>query len=99
MIDYYLKTVSESELNTLLIQAELAFESEETIVLADGVALDIIGDIYKATEELDAEGNPVMTKINGFHANLRVFKDLEDWQEAGLVEHNVEVSSPTRIWA
>ena len=98
-MDYYLKTATEAELNELLVQSELAIQAEETVVLADGVSLDSIGTIYTQTEELDAEGNPVMVSIDGFHANLRVFKDLEDWQVTGLEQYHVEVSTPYRTWS
>ena len=84
MIDYYLKVSSEKELNNILVQAELASVTDEGLALADGVALDIIGEIPDVT---------------GFHANVRVFKDLEEWQVAGLEQHNVTVNSPYRIWA
>lgn len=64
-----------------------ATEAEMTELLTgleDGVAIDIIGEI---------------PDVNGFHANVRVFKDLEEWQVAGLEQHNVAVNSPYRMWA
>jgi len=94
MIDYYLKVSSESELKSILVQAELATETEEGLALADGVALDIIGTIYSVTGEGE---DAVSTPINGFHANLRITKELEDWQD--LSAYAVEVNSPFRVWA
>ena len=94
MIDYYLKVSSESELKSILVQAELATETEEGLALADGVALDIIGTIYSVTGEGE---DAVSTPIDGFHANLRVSKELEDWQD--LSAYAVEVNSPFRVWA
>ena len=94
MIDYYLKVSSESELKSILVQAELATETEEGLALADGVALDIIGTIYSVTGEGE---DAVSTPIDGFHANLRVSKELEDWQD--LSAYAVEVNSPYRVWA
>jgi hypothetical protein len=82
MIDYYLKVSSESELKSILVQAELATETEEGLALADGVALDVIGEI---------------PDVRGFHANLRITKELEDWQD--LSAYAVEVNSPFRVWA
>lgn len=64
-----------------------ATEAEMTELLTgleDGVAIDIIGEI---------------PDVSGFHANVRVFKDLEEWQVAGLEQHNVTVNSPYRMWA
>ena len=94
MIDYYLKVSSESELKSILVQAELATETEEGLALADGVALDIIGTIYSVTGEGE---DAVSTPIDGFHANLRITKELEDWQD--LSAYVVEVNSPFRVWA
>jgi len=94
MIDYYLKVSSESELKSILVQAELATETEEGMALADGVALDIIGTIYSVTGEGE---DAVSTPIDGFHANLRITKELEDWQD--LSAYAVEVNSPFRVWA
>jgi hypothetical protein len=82
MRDYYLKVSSETELKNILVQAELATETEDRFSLADGVALDVIGEI---------------PDVKGFHANLRVSKELEDWQD--LSAHAVEVNSPFRVWA
>ena len=93
MIDYYLKVSSESELKSILVQAELATETEEGLALADGVALDVIGTIYNLTGEGE---DAVSTPIDGFHANLRVSKELEDWQD--LSAYAVEVNSPFRSW-
>ena len=64
-----------------------ATEAEMTELLTgleDRVAIDIIGEI---------------PDVSGFHANVRVFKDLEEWQVAGLEQHNVTVNSPYRMWA
>ena len=94
MIDYYLKVSSESELKSILVQAELATETEEGLALADGVTLDIIGTIFSVTGEGE---DAVSTPISGFHANLRVSKELEDWQD--LSAYAVEVNSPYRVWA
>jgi hypothetical protein len=93
MIDYYLKVSSESQLKSILVQAELATETEEGLALADGVALDIIGTIYSVTGEGE---DAVSTPIDGFHANLRITKELEDWQD--LSAYAVEVNSPFRSW-
>ncbi len=82
MIDYYLKVRSETELNNILVQAELASVTDEGLALADGVVLDIIGEIPDVT---------------GFHANVRVTKELEEWQD--LSAYSVEVNSPYRTWA
>lgn len=94
MIDYYLKVSSEKELNNILVQAELATVTDEGLALADGVALDIIGTIYTVTGEGE---DTVSTPIDGFHANLRISKELEEWQD--LSAYSVEVNSPYRMWA
>jgi len=72
MIDYYLKTNTESEMTELLSG------------LPSEVAIDIIGEI---------------PDVSGYHVNVRVMTELEDWQEAGLEAHSVTVNSPYRTWA
>lgn len=63
-----------------------ATEAEMTELLTglENVAIDIIGEI---------------PDVYGFHANVRVLGELEEWQVAGLEQHNVAVNSPYRIWA
>jgi len=72
MIDYYLKTNTESEMTELLSG------------LPSEVAVDIIGEI---------------PDVSGYHVNVRVMTELEDWQEAGLEAHSVTVNSPFRTWS
>lgn len=68
--------------------------------IAQGVALDIIGTIYKPTGVMltDEEGNefPETAPIPGFHANLRL---IEDKDVTTLEPWIIEVNTPTRVWA
>lgn len=84
MSDYYLKLSSETELKNVLVQAELATETEDGFSVVDGVALDIIGEI---------------PDVKGFHANLRVTKELEARQDIELIKYSIDVATPMRVWA
>jgi hypothetical protein len=60
-----------------------------------GVDLDVIGTIYKPTNETDEEGNPVMEPIDGFHANIRGITD----EQAALLPTIAKPNNPVRMWA
>jgi hypothetical protein len=57
--------------------------------------LDVIGEIYKPTDEVDEEGNPVMEPIEGYHANIRGITDEQAEQLPTIPKPN----HPIRIWA
>lgn len=84
-MDYTLKTSTESEMRTALLQAGLASivsENALTILLPlGGVSIDCIGAIPNVT---------------GFHANVRVADGVE-YDPTNLPV--VFVTSPYRIWA
>jgi hypothetical protein len=60
--------------------------------------LDIIGVIYKPTGETNADGNPVMAPIDGYHANIR--KWVGDFTEEQLAALPLiaDPTHPVRIW-
>jgi len=70
--------------------------------LAGGVALDVIGTIYKPTGNIltvDGMEVPEMATIPGYHANLR--GDLTDEQLQVLADIRLEhtPTNPYRVWA
>lgn len=106
MMDTYLKADSESALWSALQQAgvvrhELAHVDEEGNVLVpehyaatEGYALDVIGVIQQPVG-IDAEDNPIMGAIPGYHANLR--GELTDAQKA-LLPLIPPPKNPVRVW-
>jgi hypothetical protein len=66
---------------------------------ADGYDLDIIGVIYKPTEEVDEEGNPVMEELEGYHANIRKWDGDFTEEQLAALPLIVPPNKPVRIWA
>jgi hypothetical protein len=64
-----------------------------------GVDLDVIGTIWKPTGETttDADGTimPVMSMVNGYHANIRGITAEQAAQLPTIAKPN----NPVRIWA
>lgn len=68
-------------------------------VKSDGYDLDTIGEIFKPTGDTDADGNPVMEQLDGYHANIRKWEgDFSDEQLAALPTI-AKPTNPVRIWA
>jgi hypothetical protein len=61
--------------------------------------LDIIGVIYKPTEAVDAEGNPVMEQLDGYHANIRKWDGDFTEEQLAALPLIVPPNKPVRIWA
>lgn len=101
-MDYYLKAESEEALWSALEAADLAGEYEGK-KYAKGVALDVIGLIYKGTGNMIEVNSPDMgtytyeeqAPIEGFHANIR--GELTPEQEA-LLPLIAKPNNPVRIW-
>ena len=104
MNDYYLKTTDATTLWNLLLEQGLA----ETVTdpegsshnVAKGIALDIIGTIYKPTGNMTLDNNgfsfPEYRPIEGFHANIR--GNLTEEQQANLPLIDAP-ATPHRVWA
>jgi len=81
--DYYLKFASEEEaknvLNPEVTTITTSYDEEgnatDTVTTErsplEGYSIDTIGVIYKPTGLTDAEGNPIMVDLEGWHVNLR----------------------------
>ena len=95
-MNYYIKTTDEAELWSALEAADLAYQDEGEWVFT-GMALDIIGVIYKPTGQMltDPDGGayPEMAPIDGYHANL-----IADASVEGLPIIEAP-DTPYRIWA
>lgn len=62
--------------------------------------VDIIGEVFQDTGNVDAEGNPIMVQIEGFFANIRRKDggDITDQQRSVLSIVDWP-SNPVRMWA
>lgn len=56
--------------------------------------ISTIGIIYKPTGETDAEGNPVMAALDGWHVNVRVVSE----DPTPLQQYAVTPTLPVRVW-
>ena len=100
MIDLYLKFTDEAAATTVLYTQEPSAWDEEGNVTAteprpNFANIDIIGVIHKPTGGTDAEGNPIMEALEGWHVNVRVV----DEDATSLEQYAVTPAVPVRVWA
>jgi hypothetical protein len=86
MINYYLKFTDEAQADSVLTTTEL---DTVTKVYANTSTL---GTLYKPTGAIDAEGNPVMAALEGWHVNVLADKSPE------LEQYRVYPIAPSRVW-
>lgn len=104
MTDLYLSFPDEAAASAVLYRIEGAVEADpergiearEGYEVANYANIDTIGVIYKPTGETDAEGNPVMAPIPGWHVNVRL---VDGEAEAAIKLFEVTPKTPVRIWA
>jgi hypothetical protein len=65
------------------------------IKVANYANIDTLGVISKPTGETDAEGNPVMASLDGWHVNVRVVGE----DATALEAFSVTPTLPVRVWA
>ncbi len=105
MFDYRLRFDSEEQAKSVLYTKEPTAWSDSSNMDEPPVAtewmdkpnydcIDIIGAIYKPTGETDAEGNPVMADVGGYHVNVRNYSPAQ-----GLDAYLVTPNNPVRVWA
>lgn len=93
MNDYWLRGDDEAAVLSAMAEAAIpTLPSTES-------SFDPIGTIWKDTGTVDAEGNPVMEPLPGWHANLRMRNELTFDQEAALALVLIDApANPVRIW-
>jgi len=113
MNDYYLKFNNKQDMWNALLNLGLATETENMISdgaggydqerISVGVALDIIGTIYKptgnmttVTSEMGEMTFPEVAAIDGFHANIRGTLTEEQQTALPLID---KPTTPYRVWA
>ena len=99
MTDLYLKFTDEAAATAVLYTQEPTAWDEEGNVTATEprqayANISTIGIIYKPTGETDAEGNPVMVSLDGWHVNVRVVGEDATALEAFAVTPTL----PVRVW-
>ena len=99
MTDLYLKFTDEAEATSVLYTQEPTAWDEQGNVTATEprqayANISTIGIIYKPTGETDAEGNPVMASLDGWHVNVRVVGE----DATALEAFSVTPTLPVRVW-
>ena len=97
MIDLYLRFDNEAAATAVLYTQEPTAWDEEGNVTATRQAyanISTLGIIYKPTGETDAEGNPVMAALDGWHVNVRVVGE----DPTPLEQYAVTPATPVRVW-
>lgn len=99
MTDLYLKFTDEAAATAVLYTQEPTAWDEEGNVTATEprqayANISTIGIIYKPTGETDAEGNPVMAALDGWHVNVRVVGE----DPTPLEQYAVTPTLPVRVW-
>lgn len=84
MIDFYLKFKDEAEAVAVLYNDKGANYAN----------IDTIGIIYQTTDEIDTEGNPIMSELEGWHVNVRVVNE----DPTPLEQYAVIPTLPVRVW-
>jgi hypothetical protein len=100
--DYLCKFSSEEQAKSVLYRKEgvveaneeLGIEANEGYDVPNYDMIDMIGAIYKPTGETDAEGNPVMADVGGYHVNVRNFSEAPE-----LSAYAVTPTNQYRKWA
>lgn len=98
-MDLYLKFTDEAAATAVLYTQEPTAWDEEGNVTATEprqayANISTIGIIYKPTGETDAEGNPVMAALDGWHVNVRVVSE----DPTPLEQYAVVPTLPVRVW-
>ena len=98
-MDLYLKFTDEAEATSVLYTQEPTAWDEQGNVTATEprqayANISTIGVIYKPTGETDAEGNPVMASLDGWHVNVRVVGE----DATALEAFAVTPALPVRVW-
>jgi hypothetical protein len=99
-MDMFLKFTDEAAATAVLYTQEPTAWDEEGNVTATEprqayANISTIGVIYKPTGETDAEGNPVMAALDGWHVNVRV---VEGEDAAALEAFALTPAQPRRVW-
>ena len=96
-MDMYLRFDNEAAATAVLYTQEPTAWDEEGNVTATRQAyanISTLGIIYKPTGETDAEGNPVMAALDGWHVNVRVVSE----DPTPLEQYAVTPAVPVRVW-
>ncbi|MBB9992395.1 hypothetical protein FSI95_003460 [Escherichia coli] len=64
--------------------------------MQDNILIDVIGNVYKETGELNEDGEPVCVKEDGYFVNVRIINDVKT--PSIFDEYVVAVEHQLRGW-
>ncbi|HAN2175546.1 TPA: hypothetical protein ACN4M0_003406 [Escherichia coli O25b:H4-ST131] len=92
MRDLTLKFINKADFSAFM--DSIGYEDDE--VMQNNVLIDVIGNVYKETGELNEDGEPVCVKEDGYFVNVRI---INDSQISSLFdEYAVAVEHQLRGW-
>ena len=65
-------------------------------LMQDDILIDVIGNVYKETGELNEDGEPVCVKEDGYFVNVRIINDVKT--PSIFDEYVVAVEHQLRGW-
>ncbi|EDV3516097.1 hypothetical protein ZG15_004570 [Salmonella enterica subsp. enterica serovar Java] len=72
----------------------IGYEDDE--VMQNNVLIDVIGNVYKETGELNEDGEPLCVKEDGYFVNVRIINDVKT--PSIFDEYVVAVEHQLRGW-
>ena len=89
MRDLTLKFISKADFSAFM--DSIGYYDDE--VMQNNVLIDVIGNVYKETGELNEDGEPVCVKEDGYFVNVRIINDVKTPslfdEYAVVVEHQL----------
>ncbi|HAG8794541.1 MULTISPECIES: hypothetical protein [Escherichia] len=73
MRDLTLKFINKADFSAFM--DSIGYEDDE--VMQNNVLIDVIGNVYKETGELNEDGEPVCVKEDGYFVNVRIINDVK----------------------
>ena len=92
MRDLTLKFINKADFSAFM--ESIGYEDDE--VMQNNVLIDVIGNVYKETGELNEDGEPVCVKEDGYFVNVRIINDVKT--PSIFDEYVVAVEHQLRGW-
>ena len=92
MKDLTLKFVDRADFSAFM--ESVGYYDDES--MQDDILIDVIGNVYKETGELNEDGEPVCVKEDGYFVNVRIINDVKT--PSIFDEYVVAVEHQLRGW-
>ncbi|HHN7502950.1 TPA: hypothetical protein ACRQXJ_003607 [Escherichia coli] len=92
MKDLTLKFADRADFSAFM--GSIGYYNDES--MQDDILIDVIGNVYKETGELNEDGEPVCVKEDGYFVNVRIINDVKT--PSIFDEYVVAVEHQLRGW-